>query len=184
MRIVLFGAPGSGKGTQAEKLMTQFGVPQISTGDLLRAAVAGGSDLGHKAKTAMQAGELVADQVVIDMIQERLAAPDTANGFILDGFPRSLPQAQALDALLDGLRRPIQRVIHLQVDNEEIVQRLLCRGRADDSEATVRNRLRVFNLQTQPLIDYYRRQGKLAAVAGVGEIDAIYGRITAELPAG
>lgn len=182
MRIVLFGAPGTGKGTQSAKLVAEYGVPQISTGDLLRRAVADNTALGRKARAAMDAGELVADDVVIGMIRERLDRPDTANGFILDGFPRSLAQAEALDALLDDMRRPLQTVIHLQVDNEEIVQRLLARGRADDNEGIIRNRLQVFQNQTRPLIDYYRGQGKLTAIDGMGGIDEIYARIKAALP--
>lgn len=182
MRIVLFGAPGTGKGTQSEKLVAEYGVPQISTGDLLRRAVADGTELGQKAKAAMDAGELVSDEVVIGMIRERLNRPDTENGFILDGFPRSLAQAEALDELLDGMGRPIDAVIHLEVDNEEIVQRLLDRGRADDNEDVIRNRLQVFQNQTQPLIDYYRAQGKFTAVDGMGGIDDIYERIKAALP--
>lgn len=183
MRIVLFGAPGSGKGTQAEKIVAEYGIPQVSTGDLLRAAVAAGSELGQRAKAAMDAGELVSDDVVIGMIRERLDQPDAENGFILDGFPRSMAQAEALDELLARLGRPLQKVIHLEVDNEEIVQRLLARGRADDNEDTIRNRLKVFDNQTQPLIHYYRDQGKFAAVAGKGDIDDIYARIKRELPA-
>ncbi|MEQ8800278.1 MAG: adenylate kinase [Salinisphaeraceae bacterium] len=182
MRIVLFGAPGSGKGTQAQKLVEDFGVPQISTGDLLRAAVANGTELGKKAKAAMDAGELVADEVVIGMIRDRLNEPDTANGFILDGFPRSLAQAEALDSMLENLGRPLQGVIHLEVDNEEIVQRLLERGRADDNEDTIRNRLDVFDNQTQPLIEYYQNQGKFEAVDGMGDLDAIQARIRSALP--
>ena len=182
MRIVLFGAPGSGKGTQAQKLVEDFGVPQISTGDLLRAAVANGTELGKKAKAAMDAGELVADEVVIGMIRDRLNEPDTANVFILDGFPRSLAQAEALDSMLENLGRPLQGVIHLEVDNEEIVQRLLERGRADDNEDTIRNRLDVFDNQTQPLIEYYQNQGKFEAVDGMGDLDAIQARIRAALP--
>lgn len=183
MRIVLFGAPGSGKGTQAEKLVTAHGIPQISTGDLLREAVAAGNELGKKAKAAMDAGELVSDDVVVGMIRERLEESDTGNGFILDGFPRSPAQAEALDELLESLGRPLQKVIHLEVDNEEIVQRLLARGRSDDNEETIRNRLDVFNSQTQPLIEYYRSQGKFAAVAGSGDLEQINARIEAELPA-
>lgn len=183
MRIALFGAPGSGKGTQAEILVAKHGIPQISTGDLLRAAVADGTELGKQAKAAMDAGELVSDDLVIGMIRERLEAADTANGFILDGFPRSLPQAEGLDDLLASLERPLQCVIHLQVDNEEVVQRLLARGRGDDTEDTIRNRLSVFDDQTQPLIDYYRDQGKLEAVPGQGSVDEINARIEAHLPA-
>ncbi|HLQ85722.1 MAG TPA: adenylate kinase [Salinisphaeraceae bacterium] len=181
LKIVLLGAPGTGKGTQSEKLVAAYGVPQISTGDLLRQAVADKTELGQKAKVAMDAGELVSDDIVIGMIRERLAEEDTAQGFILDGFPRSLAQAEALDDLLQQLQRPLQRVIHLQADDEEIVQRLMARGRADDSEETIRNRLQVFEQQTRPLVDYYERQGLLATVVGVGDIDVIFERIQAAL---
>lgn len=184
LKIVLLGAPGSGKGTQSEKLVAEYGVPQISTGDLLRSAVANRTELGLKAKTAMDAGELVSDDIVVGMIRERLDEPDAEKGFILDGFPRSLAQAEELDELLGALNRPLQGVIHLQVDNEEIVQRLMERGRADDNEETIRNRLQVFQQQTQPLVAYYRDQGLLTPVAGVGTIDEIYSRIKAALPTG
>src|SRR5690625_4798725 len=140
LKIVLLGAPGTGKGTQSEKLVAAYGVPQISTGDLLRKAVADQTELGMQAKAAMDAGELVSDDIVIGMIRERVNEADTANGFILDGFPRSLTQAKALDELLTQLNRPLQRVVHLQVDDEEIVQRLMARGRSDDTEETIRNR--------------------------------------------
>lgn len=177
LRIVLFGAPGTGKGTQAQKLVAEFGVPQVSTGDLLRAAVAQGTPLGKQAKSAMDAGELVADDVVIGMIQERLDETDAQKGFILDGFPRSLTQAQALDEMLEQLGRPVEHVVHLEVDDEEIVQRLLARGRADDNEEIIRNRLQVFTNQTSPLIEYYSAQNKFTAVKGMGEIEDIYARI-------
>ncbi len=183
LKIVLLGSPGSGKGTQSEKLVADYGVPQISTGDLLRSAVANETELGLKAKTAMDAGELVSDDIVIGMMRERLDQPDTAKGFILDGFPRSLHQAEALDQLLERLGRPLQAVIHLKVDNEEIVQRLMDRGRADDNEDTIRNRLNVFEQQTQPLVEFYDSKGLLSAVAGVGDIDEIYARIRNALPA-
>ncbi|MES1926069.1 adenylate kinase [Salinisphaera sp. T31B1] len=184
LKIVLLGAPGSGKGTQSEKLVAEYGVPQISTGDLLRSAVSKQTELGQKAKAAMDAGELVSDDIVVGMIRERLNEPDAENGFILDGFPRSLSQAEALDGLLNELDRPLQGVIHIKVDNEEIVQRLMARGRADDNEETIRNRLKVFQEQTQPLVSYYEDKGLLSAVAGVGDIDEIYARIKAALPAG
>jgi len=184
LKIVLLGAPGSGKGTQSEKLVAEFGVPQISTGDLLRSAVANQTELGQKAKTAMDAGELVSDDIVVGMIRERLNEADAENGFILDGFPRSLSQAEALDELLDKLDRPLQGVVHIKVDNEEIVQRLMARGRADDNEDTIRNRLKVFEEQTQPLVAYYDNKGLLSAVAGVGDVDEIYARIKGALPAG
>lgn len=177
LKIVLLGAPGTGKGTQSEKLVALHGVPQISTGDLLRKAVAEQTELGLKAKAAMDAGELVSDDVVIGMIRERMDAPDAADGFILDGFPRTLAQAKALDELLAQLGRPLQRVVHVQVDDDEIIKRLLARGRADDSEATIRHRLNVFREQTQPLVEHYRAQNLLATVAGVGEVDEIFERI-------
>lgn len=177
MRIVMIGAPGSGKGTQGDKIVARHGIPKISTGDLLRAAVAAGTPLGKKAKAAMDAGQLVADEIVIGMVKERLAQPDTVNGFILDGFPRSLSQAEALDKLLAGLKKPLDKVIHLDVDNEEIIKRMLARGRADDNEATIRNRLAVYSAQTRPLLDYYKERGKLVTIAGVGSIDDIFGRI-------
>lgn len=181
LKIVLLGAPGTGKGTQSEKLVAAYGVPQISTGDLLRKAVADQTELGLQAKAAMDAGELVSDDIVVGMIRERLQQADTAQGFILDGFPRSLAQARELDELLTQLDRPLQRVVHLQVDDEEIVKRLMARGRADDSEDTIRNRLQVFQQQTQPLVEHYRQQGLLATVAGVGSIDDIFERINTVL---
>ncbi|NNC23753.1 adenylate kinase [Salinisphaera sp. USBA-960] len=177
MKIVLLGAPGSGKGTQGAELASHYGVPKIASGDLLREAVASGSELGQKAKAAMDAGELVSDDTVIGMIRERLNEPDAQNGFILDGFPRSLAQAEALDQLLDELSRPLQRVIHMQVDNEEIVGRLAARGRADDTEEAIRNRLAVFAEQTEPLVTYYEQRGLLTPVNATGDIDAIQTRL-------
>lgn len=177
LKIVLLGAPGSGKGTQSATLVEDYGVPQISTGDLLRSAVADQTDLGKKAKAAMDAGELVSDDIVVGMIHERLNQPDTENGFILDGFPRSQAQAEVLDELLDDLGRPLQCVIHLQVDNEELVNRLMARGRADDNEDTIRNRLSVYQDQTEPLVAYYEQRGLLKPVAGVGTVDQIHARI-------
>ncbi len=177
MRIVLLGAPGTGKGTQGEKLSAHFAIPTISTGDLLRQAVADQTALGVAAKTAMDAGQLVADDIVVGMIRERLAEPDTQNGFILDGFPRSNAQSETLDALLQDIGKPLHRVVHLDVPNSEIMDRLLARKRADDTEDTIRNRLSVYEAQTRPVVDYYRAAGKLAVVEGVGSIDEIYARI-------
>ncbi|MBR9813955.1 adenylate kinase [bacterium] len=177
MRIVFLGAPGSGKGTQAEKLMTKYDVPHISTGDLLRAAVADGTELGKKAKTAMDAGELVSDDIVIGMIRERLKDDDAQKGFILDGFPRSHAQAAALDEMLAQEARPLEKAVHLAVDNDEIMSRLMARKRADDNEETIRHRLKVYEDQTHPVINYYAAQAKLATVTGIGNMDEIFGRI-------
>ncbi|ROO29382.1 adenylate kinase [Salinisphaera japonica] len=181
LKIVLLGAPGSGKGTQSAKLVERYGVPQVSTGDLLRNAVAEQTELGQKAKAAMDAGELVSDDIVVGMMRERLTQADTENGFILDGFPRTAAQAEALDELLAELDRPLQAVVHLQVDNEEIVGRLMARGRSDDNEDTIRNRLSVFSEQTAPLAEHYRKQGLLKEVHGMGEVDEIFARIEAAL---
>ncbi len=177
MRIVLLGAPGSGKGTQAELIVGEYGIPHISTGDLLRAEVAEGTPLGRKAKAIMEAGGLVSDDIMLGMIEERLGRPDVGNGFMLDGFPRTLPQAKALDELLGRLGQPLDVVVFFDVDYGEIMQRLLARQRADDSEETIRKRLEVYEAQTAPLIDYYKAKGNLRAIQGVGQIDDISQRI-------
>lgn len=184
MRIVLLGAPGSGKGTQGEKLVAHFGIPKISTGDALRAAVAAGTALGRKAKAAMDAGQLVADDIVIGIVEERLGHADAQKGFILDGFPRNTAQAEVLDDMLRRLRQPgVSQAIHLHVSDEEIVRRLLERakieGRADDREDVIRKRIEVYNAETRPLLDYYQLQGKLVNVEGVGRLEEIFQRILA-----
>lgn len=181
MRMVLVGAPGSGKGTQGDKLAVHYKIPKISTGDLLRAAVAAGSALGKQAKAAMDAGKLVADDIVIGMVKERLAQADASRGFILDGFPRSLAQAEALDKQLAAIQQHLDKVVHLDVNNEEIVKRMLARGRADDNEAVIRNRLDVYTGQTQPLLAYYGKQNKLVTIKGAGTVDEIFGRIVKAL---
>ena len=185
MRIVLLGAPGSGKGTQATLLKEKLDVPHISTGDLLRAAVKAGTELGLKAKAIMDAGELVSDDLVLGMLRERLTQPDAAGGFILDGYPRNLAQAEALDKLLAELKLPVEEAIQIEIDPELIVQRLAKRaveeGRSDDSEETVRRRLDIYAEQTAPVVDYYAEQEKLAQVLGVGTIDEVNERIVAVL---
>ncbi len=208
MRIVLLGAPGSGKGTQAKLLVDRYGIPQVSTGDLLREAVAADTPLGRQAKAAMDDGQLVSDEIVLGIIRERLARGDAAKGFILDGFPRNIPQAEALDRMLVTLGKPLQAAIHIEVDYDVLMQRLTgrrtcescgqmynvytspprledqcdkCGGtlrhRADDNEATISNRLRVYEAQTAPLIEYYRKQGKLRSAQGVGDINDIFQRV-------
>ena len=185
MRLVLIGAPGSGKGTQASRLKDALSVPHISTGELLRAAVAAGTPLGLKAKGVMAAGNLVSDDIVLDMLEERLGKPDVGGGFILDGYPRNLAQANALDALLARLKQPVDVAVQLDVSTELLVQRLAGRaqaeGRADDSPDAVRNRLRIYTDQTAPVIDFYRGCGKLVCVFGVGSVEEVLARVLAAI---
>jgi adenylate kinase len=186
-RLLLLGPPGSGKGTQAAKLVEAFGIPQISTGDMLRAAVAEGSELGQQARGFMDRGELVPDDVVIAAAGERLAQDDARNGFILDGFPRTAEQAKALDRLLEESGVHLERCVALVVDVEEVVSRLLRRaeieGRSDDNEETIRNRMRVYREQTEPLVTYYRKQDLLAEVKGQGSVDEVAAGIAEALEA-
>lgn len=181
MRLVLLGAPGSGKGTQATRLKDQLQVPHISTGDLLRAAVAAGTPLGLQAKAVMERGELVSDEIVLGMLEERFKQADIAAGFILDGYPRNLAQASALDALLNRLSLPVDVAVQLDVSTELLIQRIAGRaqaeGRADDSPEAVANRLRVYSDQTAPVIDFYRQRGKLVCVFGVGAMEEVSQRV-------
>ena len=216
MRIVLLGAPGSGKGTQSQRLMQHEHIPQISTGDLLRDAVARGTELGRKAKEAMDSGRLVADELVLGLIRERLAERDARRGFILDGFPRNLVQAEALDRLLATLRQPRDAVVQLEVDYGELVRRIAGRRtcadcgrvfnllsspgkvneicsktaaphrliqRPDDNEATVTERLRVYDEQTRPLIEFYRARGLLRTINAEGAVDEVTQRLEQALRA-
>jgi adenylate kinase len=182
MRIVFLGPPGSGKGTQAKLLAEQLGIPTISTGEILRAAVRDGTPLGLKAKAVMEAGELVSDDLMVDLIRDRLAKPDARRGFLLDGFPRTIAQAEALDRLLKGNGTTLSSVINLSVPETVLIDRLQGRSgqesRADDRRETVLERLRVYREKTEPLIEHYRRLGLLADVDGVGEVPEIAGRIT------
>jgi len=183
MRIVLLGAPGSGKGTQTDSIIERYGVSTVATGDLLRAEVAAGTELGRRAKPYMDAGDLVPFDIVLGMIENglRTLAKTNPRGFMMDGFPRDLAQAEALDALLAKIGQPLDRVLFFEVDYEEIVKRLLGRGRADDNEETIRNRLRVFEEKTAPLIEYYSKKGLLRTVKGTGTVAEIGQRIRATL---
>ncbi|SFN08801.1 adenylate kinase [Dokdonella immobilis] len=187
MRLVLLGAPGSGKGTQAASLKNKLGIPHVSTGDLLRAAVKAGTPLGLKAKAVMDAGHLVSDEIVLGMLEDRVSQPDAKGGFILDGYPRNLAQCAALEALLDRLEQPLDVAIKLEVPNDLIVERIAGRaaaeGRVDDTPETVRARLRVYAEQTAPVADHFAAIGKLVTVDGVGELDEVFDRIVAALPA-
>jgi adenylate kinase len=185
MRIVLLGAPGAGKGTQARRIAAAYGVPQISTGDILRAAVAQGTPLGKQAEGYMNAGRLVPDDLMIGLVEERLREPDAARGYILDGFPRTLAQAEALDALTARLGKRIERVIGLSVRDEDVIARLKRRvtesgevvKRADDTPETVVARLKVYEEATKPLVTYYRKQGLFTEIDGGREIESVWSEI-------
>ena len=206
MNIVLLGAPGAGKGTQAAKLVEEFATPHISTGDILRAAVKNQTELGKKAKGYMDAGDLVPDSLIIDLMDERLREPDCEKGFILDGFPRTTAQAVALDDMLVRLERPLDAALLVDVDPEVIIKRLTerrcckecgyigtaadatcpkCGGemyqRDDDNETTVRNRLDVYAKSTSPLIDYYKGKGLLKSVDGDRPVETVYVDVKAQL---
>jgi adenylate kinase len=180
-RLLLLGPPGAGKGTQAHRLVTKLGVPQISTGDMLRAAVADETEVGRKAKAVMERGDLVPDEIVIAVARERLSKPDAQQGFILDGFPRTPPQAEALDETLAELGSPLQACVALEVPLDELARRLLQRarieGRNDDDEETIRNRMVNYRAQTEPLIAHYRSRGLLRKVDALGTVDEVARRI-------
>ncbi len=188
MRLVLLGAPGSGKGTQAARLKEHLQVPHISTGDLLRAEVAAGSPLGLQAKEVMARGDLVSDAILLGMLKDRFSRDDTRAGFILDGYPRNLAQAAALDELLASLGQKFDAAVQLTVDNEQIIERLAGRaqaeGRADDSPESVRHRLNVYDQQTAPVIEFYRQHGQLTVVDGVGSLDEVFTRIVEAIQKG
>lgn len=207
MNIVLLGAPGAGKGTQAAKLVEKYGLCHISTGDILRAAVKNQTELGKKAQSFMDAGELVPDDLIIDLMKERMQQPDTAKGVLLDGFPRTTTQAVALDSMLSSLERPLDAALLIDVDFEVIVKRLtsrrMCKAcgyigsvtdgatcpkcggemyqRDDDNEATVRNRLDVYERSTAPLIDYYKGSNLLVSVDGDRPVDVVLADVVEKL---
>ncbi|MGB8700116.1 MAG: adenylate kinase, partial [Thermosynechococcaceae cyanobacterium] len=163
----------AGKGTQAAELAKLFAVPHISTGDIFRAAVSAKNPLGLKAQAYLDRGELVPDELVIDLIRDRLVQPDTQPGWILDGFPRTVPQAHALDDLLAEIDQGFDRVVNLQVSDEQLVARMLGRGRQDDTETVIRRRLQVYQDQTSPLIEFYRNRDQLADINGNGSVDDV-----------
>lgn len=212
MRIVMLGAPGSGKGTQAKRLEQDEHLPQVSTGDLLRNAVAAGTPLGRQAKAAMDAGELVSDRIVLGMIKERIAREDAASGFVLDGYPRNRAQAEDLEGVLSELGQRLDAAVLMDVDFDVLMKRLTGRRtcsktgkllnvyfspqreidacleaggellqRDDDNEATIRNRLDVYQRETAPLVAYYRERGLLRTVAAQGSVDEVYAALRAAL---
>lgn len=183
MRLVLLGPPGAGKGTQAVWLGENYAIPEISTGDILRTAVQNGTVLGQEAKSYMDRGALVPDDVIIGIVRERLNQEDTQKGFILDGFPRTVAQAKALTQMLQESGTPLDHVIAIEVPEDEILKRLAGRrqieGRDDDTEEAIRHRLKVYQQETAPLLDHYRQAGLLHSIHGVGDVEDIYQRITA-----
>jgi adenylate kinase len=185
MRILLLGPPGSGKGTQGKLLAERLGVPAISTGDILRQAVKDGSPLGRQAQAIMAKGELVPDDVIVGLIRDRIARPDARPGFILDGFPRTVPQAEALGSMLSGNGDGVSAVLNFSVPESELVERMLQRaraeGREDDRPETIQERLRVYREKTEPLIGYYRKQNVVGDVQGVGTVPEIASRVQAVL---
>ena len=186
MRLVVLGPPGAGKGTQAVKLAEHFTCADVATGDIFRANVAEGTELGRAAQEFMDRGDLVPDEVVIAMVMERLASDDCASGFVLDGFPRTVNQAEALDRRLAELGTPLEAALSFDVTEEELLRRLAGRAaaqhRADDAEQTIRHRLEVFAIKTRPLIDYYRHRRLLTMVDGVGRVEDVTTRILGGLP--
>jgi adenylate kinase len=187
VRLVLLGPPGAGKGTQAKRLAACLGVPAISTGDIFRSNIADDSELGRLAQSYLDAGKLVPDEVTNDMVRERISRADSSPGFVLDGYPRTVAQARALDDMLAQLGTHLDRVVELTVDVSEVIKRLLRRaeieGRSDDTEDVIRHRQDVYVEQTAPLVDLYRERSVLVQVDGMGEVDDVTERLTSALKA-
>jgi adenylate kinase len=191
MRLILLGPPGAGKGTQAQKLVDLYGIVQLSTGDMLRAAVAAGTEIGKKAKAVMDAGQLVSDEIVIGIVSDRIDEPDAKNGFVLDGFPRTVAQAKALDTLLAAKKLKLDAVIEFKVDEEKLVDRIVRRAeeakaagqpvRKDDNPEVFRKRLEEFRALTAALTPFYAKSGLLKPVDGMAPIDEVAGAIRAAL---
>ena len=175
MRLLFIGPPGAGKGTQASRVAAKLAIPHISTGDMFRSHVSAGTELGRKVKEIMEAGAYVPDEITVAMLWDRITQPDAAAGFILDGFPRTGPQVEALDGLLG--EGTLDAVVLFQVDEDELVTRLMSRGRSDDAEEAIRHRFRVYQEQTTPLIELYRDRGILVGIDGLGDMDEVTSRI-------
>lgn len=179
MNIILFGPPGAGKGTQAKKLQDEFNIPHLSTGDIFRAAIKNETPLGVKVKSILDSGELVPDQTVVDLVADELSKEKYKDGYILDGFPRTVVQAKAFDKFLQDNNDELDAFISLSVPEQELISRILARGegRADDTEEKVKTRLEVYRKETKPVMDYYQEQAKVQEINGLGSIDEIFERI-------
>ena len=181
MKIIMLGAPGAGKGTQAKMIAAKYGVPHISTGDIFRANIKNNTELGQKAKTYMDKGELVPDELVVDLIMDRFKEADCANGYVLDGFPRTIAQAEALKKMLAERGQDVSVMVDLEVPEDELMVRLIKRGkdsgRADDNEETIKKRLHVYHSQTAPLIDWYKNEKKYQHINGLGTMEGIFAEI-------
>lgn len=181
MNVLLLGPQGSGKGTQAKRIEAEYGIPHIATGDMLRAAIEQGTELGRRVKPILESGQLVPDELMIDLIRERLGEPDTEAGFILDGFPRTSPQADALDAMLEEIGRGLSIVFEFQLPDEVARERLQRRseleGRADDTPEAIAKRLALYHDQTEPLVGHYRLQGNLVGIHGDRSIDEVFSEV-------
>jgi adenylate kinase len=185
VKILLLGPQGSGKGTQAKRISAEYGIPHIATGDMLRVAIAAGTTLGQQVKPILERGELVPDELMIELIRERLEEPDAADGFVLDGFPRTMPQAEALDAMLREIGRELTVVFALQVSDEICIERLLRRAREeqrpDDTPEAIRTRLELYHRETEPLIEHYRTLGVLVPIHADGTPNEVFAEIQAAL---
>ncbi len=183
MRLIFIGPPGAGKGTQSTRLCNHYSICHLSTGDILRQAIEDGTELGRKVEPLMSQGKLVGDELIVSVIKDRIQQDDCADGFLLDGFPRTLPQATSFDTILEELPIGIDRVIEIRVPNEELMRRLLGRAkesnnpRPDDSEETISDRLGIFQSETRPLVEFYEEQSLLLTVDGVGTMDEVFDRI-------
>jgi len=179
MQIILFGPPGAGKGTQAKRIQQEYDIPHLSTGNIFRSAIKNETELGKKVKSILDAGELVPDQTVVDLVREELKKEAYSDGYILDGFPRTVPQARAFDQMLKENDKSLDAFLVLEVPNDELIRRILSRGegRSDDKEEKVRHRLEVYHKQTEPVKNYYEKQGLVKKIDGIGSIDEIFERI-------
>ena len=181
MNVLLLGPQGSGKGTQAKRIQAEYGIPHIATGEILRAAMEEGTELGRRVKPIVESGQLVPDELMIDLIRDRLMQPDAERGFILDGFPRTSPQADALDAMLDEIGRSLSIVFEFQLPDEIARERLLRRaeleGRADDTPDVIDRRLALYHEQTEPLVEHYRAQGNLVGVHANKSVDGVFAEV-------